>query len=45
MSRKPRLFTRPESDEKGRIIQNDPSLTEKGGEMSETPRQSSIIYL
>jgi hypothetical protein len=39
------LFVRLESEENVRIIQNDPSLTEKRGEMSETPRQLSIIDL
>jgi len=41
----PELFIRPESDQNPRISQNDPILIEKGGEMSETPRQLSIINL
>jgi hypothetical protein len=44
-TKKPELFIRSESEENVRIIQNDPILTEKGGEMSETPRQLSIINL
>jgi hypothetical protein len=41
-TKKPEFFIRPESDQNLRIIQNEPILTEKGGEMSETP--SAIKY-
>jgi len=44
-TKKPKLFIRPESEQNLRITQTDPILTEKGGEMSETPRQLSIIDL
>ncbi len=35
----PELLIRPESDQNLRISQNEPNLTEKRGEMSETPQQ------
>jgi len=41
----PELFIGPESEQNINVIQNDPILTEKRGEMSETPRQLSIIDL
>jgi hypothetical protein len=44
-TKKPKLFIRSESEENVRITQNDPILTEKGGEMGEAPRLKSIIYL